>query len=65
MKLSKSRKYFNISIQETSRKAIKRFQNLGDKKHIRSDFILDFVMGAGATFDWRFFDNSKLIEFDD
>jgi hypothetical protein len=21
--------------------------------------------GAGATFDWMFFDNSKLIEFDD
>ncbi len=22
-------------------------------------------MGAGATFDWTFFDNSKLINFDD
>jgi hypothetical protein len=27
--------------------------------------FLAFVMGAGATFDWMFFDNSKLIEFDD
>jgi hypothetical protein len=23
------------------------------------------VLGAGATFDWTFFDNSKLINFDD
>jgi hypothetical protein len=23
------------------------------------------ISGAGATFDWMFFDNSKLIEFDD
>jgi hypothetical protein len=24
-----------------------------------------FKMGAGATFDWLFFDNSKVINFDD
>ena len=26
---------------------------------------LYYRKGAGATFDWMFFDNSKLIEFDD
>jgi hypothetical protein len=26
--------------------------------------IFSIFAGAGATFDWMFFDNSKLIEFD-
>ncbi len=28
-------------------------------------FIMVNHLGAGATFDWLFFDNSKLIDFDD
>ena len=27
--------------------------------------FLEIQMGAGATFDWTFFDNSKVINFDD
>jgi hypothetical protein len=27
--------------------------------------IDDVAKGAGATFDWLFFDNSKVINFDD
>jgi hypothetical protein len=27
-------------------------------------FITVFFLGAGATLDWLFFDNSKLIDFD-
>ena len=33
--------------------------------YIFSINCLEFVGGAGATFDWTFFDNSKLINFDD
>jgi hypothetical protein len=29
------------------------------------DIIQIILMGAGATFDWLFFDNSKVINFDD
>ncbi len=32
-------------------------------KWVVADFV-QVVMGAGATFDWTFFDNSKLIDFD-
>jgi hypothetical protein len=28
-------------------------------------FAYLMYLGAGATFDWTFFDNSKLINFDD
>ncbi len=28
-------------------------------------FNNDCITGAGATFDWLFFDNSKLIDFND
>ncbi len=27
--------------------------------------LREVIMGAGFTFDWLFFDNSKLIDFDD
>ncbi len=26
---------------------------------------VQILLGAGATFDWTFFDNSKVIDFDD
>jgi hypothetical protein len=35
-----------------------------DKKFIKKHF-LENKTGAGVTFDWLFFDNSKLIDFDD
>jgi hypothetical protein len=32
---------------------------------IKTKVLNEIYSGAGATFDWLFFDNSKLIDFDD
>ncbi len=36
-------------------------KKLNDNKFVLLSFI---AVGTGATFDWTFFDNSKLIYFD-
>jgi hypothetical protein len=40
-----------------------------DKKSLNLSILFDFPigvsLGAGATFDWLFFDNSKVVNFDD
>ncbi len=61
--------YFTCHLNLLDDCQIEKLINLNFKTQIFFYIFLLFyknveIMGAGATFDWTFFDNSKLIDFD-